>query len=296
MTGNGPGLNFSGKVTRYMRTPRKRTHWSWIALLLAAGILMGSPTLSVAADEADDAYAKAVSALTDAFDTEVEDEEKAAAAAAAIAKIEALMGSIKTDQGEDYAIAKAEVLALHLAEGGADGLMALVDEMTAQYEAIQQADLAQLRKLVARNMVESRTNGGAGSLARAILGLDTLWVCIAAFLVFFMQAGFGMVEAGFIRAKNAVNILTKNFIDYCSASIMFFLVGYAFMFGEGNGFIGTSGFALIGVDSTVGSVQTWAFWLFQAAFCGAAATIVAGGMAERMEFPAYLIYSFIISA
>lgn len=126
--------------------------------------------------------------------------------------------------------------------------------------------------------------------------LDTVWVLIAAFLVFFMQAGFGMVEAGFIRAKNTCNILTKNFLDFCMASLGFFLVGYALMFGDGNGFIGTKGWMLIGVEEYTGTIPTFAFWLFQAAFCGAAATIVAGGMAERMKFPAYLIYSFIISA
>ncbi len=132
--------------------------------------------------------------------------------------------------------------------------------------------------------------------AQLSVALDTVWVLLAAMLVFFMQAGFGLVEAGFIRAKNACNILTKNFLDYCIASLMFFLVGYAFMFGSGNGFIGFSGFALQGVDATVGTVQTWAFWLFQAAFCGAAATIVAGAMAERMKFPAYLVYTIVISA
>jgi Amt family ammonium transporter len=130
-----------------------------------------------------------------------------------------------------------------------------------------------------------------GLSARAI---DTVWVLIAAFLVFFMQAGFGMVEAGFIRAKNTCNILTKNFIDYCSASIMFFLVGYAFMFGGGGGFIGTNGFGLQGANNP-SDVPLWAFWLFQAAFCGAAATIVAGGMASRMKFPAYLTYTVFIS-
>jgi len=129
------------------------------------------------------------------------------------------------------------------------------------------------------------------------VGIDTVWVLLAAFLVFFMQAGFGMVEAGFIRAKNACNILTKNFLDYCAASIVFFLVGYAFMFGEGNGFIGWSGFALTAAEGTYPSnLPIWAFWLFQAAFCGAAATIVAGAMAERMKFSAYLIYTVVISA
>ncbi len=135
------------------------------------------------------------------------------------------------------------------------------------------------------------------SVADIKQGLDTVWVLIAAFLVFFMQAGFGMVEAGFIRAKNTCNILTKNFLDFCMASLGFFLVGYALMFGDGNGFIGfKAGWMLTGVESTSGGIPLFAFWLFQAAFCGAAATIVAGGMAERMNFKAYLIYSFLISA
>ena len=127
------------------------------------------------------------------------------------------------------------------------------------------------------------------------VGVDTLFVLISAFLVFLMQAGFGMLEAGFIRAKNTCNILTKNFLDYCMASLGFFVFGYAIMFSEGNPFFGTSGFFLVGAESAA-DVPLWAFWLFQAAFCGAAATIVAGGMAERMKFPAYLAYSFIISA
>jgi len=127
-------------------------------------------------------------------------------------------------------------------------------------------------------------------------GLNTAWVLVAAFLVFFMQAGFGMVEAGFIRAKNTCNILTKNFLDFCMASLAFFLVGYALMFGDGNGFIGIKGWCLFGLEPTANGIPLHAFWLFQAAFCGAAATIVAGGMAERMKFICYLIYSFIISA
>jgi Amt family ammonium transporter len=123
-----------------------------------------------------------------------------------------------------------------------------------------------------------------------------VWILLGAFLVFFMQAGFGMVEAGFIRAKNTCNILTKNFLDFCMASLGFFLIGYALMFGDGNGFCGTKGWALVGLEPITNGLPLYAFWLFQAAFCGAAATIVAGGMAERMRFTAYLIYSFIISA
>ena len=147
----------------------------------------------------------------------------------------------------------------------------------------------------------ARADAVGGTLG-TISAIDTLWVLMAAFFVFFMQAGFGMVEAGFIRSKNTCNILTKNFVDYCSASIMFFLVGYAFMFGEGNSFIGWDGFALgggaAGADgsaSVADNLPIWAFWLFQAAFCGAAATIVAGGMAGRMKFHAYLLYTVVIS-
>jgi Amt family ammonium transporter len=137
---------------------------------------------------------------------------------------------------------------------------------------------------------------GATTVPVVNTAIDTVWVLIAAFLVFFMQAGFGMVEAGFIRAKNTCNILTKNFLDYCSASLMFFLVGYAFMFGGGSSFIGMEGFGLAAGAPNPSGVPIWAFWLFQAAFCGAAATIVAGGMAGRMKFPAYLVYTVFISA
>ncbi len=134
------------------------------------------------------------------------------------------------------------------------------------------------------------------SLEEVKQSLDTVWVLLGAFLVFFMQAGFGMVEAGFIRAKNTCNILTKNFLDFCMASLGFFLIGYGLMFGDGNGFMGLDGWCLFGLEETKDGLPLYAFWLFQAAFCGAAATIVAGGMAERMKFQAYLIYSFLISA
>ncbi len=133
------------------------------------------------------------------------------------------------------------------------------------------------------------------SNADIVRGLDTTWVLLTAFLVFFMQAGFGMVEAGFIRSKNTCNILTKNFLDFCMASLGFFLFGYAIMYGAGNGFFGKTGWCMFHAQSGA-PIPLPAFWLFEVAFCGAAATIVAGGMAERMKFPAYLIYSFLISA
>lgn len=133
-------------------------------------------------------------------------------------------------------------------------------------------------------------------IAELTAGIDTLWVMIAAFMVFLMQAGFGMLEAGLIRAKNTCNVLMNNFLDFCMASMGFFMFGYAIMFGAGNGFMGFSGWFLSGAESHTGNLPLYATWLFHAVFCGAAATIVAGGVAERMKFKAYLIYSFIISA
>lgn len=163
---------------------------------------------------------------------------------------------------------------------------------------IKRAIWTSLFGLMVINVIASNlfAAGGEIDINQLKIGLDTVWVLLGAFLVFFMQAGFGMVEAGFIRAKNTCNILTKNFLDFCMASLGFFLIGYGLMFGDGNGFCGVKGWCLFGLESTTNGIPLYAFWLFQAAFCGAAATIVAGGMAERMKFHSYLIYSFIISA
>jgi Amt family ammonium transporter len=129
---------------------------------------------------------------------------------------------------------------------------------------------------------------------------DTLWVLVAAFLVFFMQAGFAMVESGFTRAKNAVNILMKNLLDFSMGSIAYWAIGFAIMFGAGNAFMGTSGWfvpADSGVFSSLewSSVPTHAAWLFQLVFAATAATIVSGAMAERTQFKSYLIYSVFIT-
>ena len=129
---------------------------------------------------------------------------------------------------------------------------------------------------------------------------DTLWVLVAAFLVFFMQAGFAMVEAGFTRAKNAVNILMKNLMDFSLGSIAYWAIGFAIMFGTGNLFMGTSGW-FVPTDTTAfaslewSSVPTHAAWLFQLVFAATAATIVSGAMAERTQFKSYLIYSVFIT-
>jgi Amt family ammonium transporter len=123
--------------------------------------------------------------------------------------------------------------------------------------------------------------------------INVVWTCVAAFLVFFMQAGFAMVETGFTRAKNAVNILMKNLMDFSVGSIAFFLVGFGLMFGKSNGLFGTTLFGLAGVEP--GGHWNWTFLIFQTVFAATAATIVSGAMAERTKFSAYLIYSFFIS-
>ena len=140
----------------------------------------------------------------------------------------------------------------------------------------------------------SADDATAASNAKAI---DTVWMLIAAFLVFFMQAGFAMVEAGFTRAKNAVNIIMKNLMDFSVGSIAFWAIGFGIMFGTDKaGLFGTSGFFLSTGDPSTGE-GLWqiAFWLFQAVFAATAATIVSGAMAERTKFSGYLAYSAVIT-
>ena len=127
-------------------------------------------------------------------------------------------------------------------------------------------------------------------------GLSTLWVLMAAILVFLMQAGFGMVEAGLIRAKNAANILMKNLMDFCFAVFGYYAFGYAIMYGSAGLIVGTSGWFMVGAESPVETLPLAAFWFFQAVFAGTAATIVLGALAERMRFLAYLAYSFCMTA
>jgi Amt family ammonium transporter len=130
----------------------------------------------------------------------------------------------------------------------------------------------------------------------AFNALDTLWVLLAAFLVFFMQAGFSMVEAGMVRAKNAANVLMKNLLDFSFAALAFFVVGYGIMFGGDGPIVGNSGWFLFGATSPVDGVPVEAFWFFQTVFAGTTATIVSGAVAERMRFPAYMAYSVLITA
>lgn len=147
-----------------------------------------------------------------------------------------------------------------------------------------------------RGILEALTSNVFQAEGAAWDAISTLWVLMAAVLVFFMQAGFGMVEAGLIRSKNAANVLMKNLMDFCFAALGFYIFGYAIMYGTTGLLVGTEGWFLYGVESPVQGLPTEMFWLFQAMFAGTAATIVSGAMAERMRFVAYLSYSFLITA
>lgn len=123
--------------------------------------------------------------------------------------------------------------------------------------------------------------------------MDVGWTLVAAALVFFMQAGFAMVETGFTRAKNAGNIIMKNLMDFSLGTPIFWILGFGIMFGAASPFFG--GFDFF-ADGVVGEGYDWTTLIFQTVFCATAATIVSGSMAERTKFSAYCIYSMIISA
>ena len=126
------------------------------------------------------------------------------------------------------------------------------------------------------------------------ISLDTVWMLLAAMLVFWMQPGFALCEAGFTRSKNTVNILMKNFVDFMLGSLLFFFVGFGFMFGsEGAGFIGVPNWGDLSFYK--GELPVEGFLIFETVFCATAATIVSGAMAERTKFSMYLIYSAVIS-
>lgn len=129
-----------------------------------------------------------------------------------------------------------------------------------------------------------------------ISGLNTVWVLIAAFMVFFMQAGFALVESGFTQSKNAVNIIMKNLLDVCFGSLAYFAVGFGLMFGAGTAFFGKEFFMMSGITEVWGTIPIWAFFIFQTVFAATAATIVSGAVAERTKFMAYVIFSVLITA
>ena len=127
------------------------------------------------------------------------------------------------------------------------------------------------------------------------IGIDTIWVLVAAALVMLMQAGFSLVEIGLTRAKNSINILMKNFVDFSTGSIIFWLFGFAIMFGEDvGGFIGMG--EVMSDSNEIDGIPFKASLIFQTVFAATAATIVSGAIAERTKFSAYLIFSIIITA
>ena len=134
----------------------------------------------------------------------------------------------------------------------------------------------------------------AKSVADLGISLDTVWMLLAAMLVFFMQPGFALCEAGFTRSKNTANILFKNFVDFMVGSVLFWFVGFGFMFGsDGAGFIGMPNFGDLSFYSS--NLPTEGFLIFETVFCATSATIVSGAMAERTKFSMYCVYSFFIS-
>lgn len=142
--------------------------------------------------------------------------------------------------------------------------------------------------------------------------LDTLWVLLAGMLVFFMNLGFGLVESGFARAKNTVNIISKNFVVFAIASVAFYVIGWGLMFGDGNGLLGLKGlFMLGGADNSpaVGDAYTGVYsaiswtgvplmakFFFQLAFAATAATIVSGAVAERIKYGSFIVFSALLVA
>jgi Amt family ammonium transporter len=161
------------------------------------------------------------------------------------------------------------------------------------------------------------------ALSNLRVGLDTAWVLIAGMLVFWMNAGFALVESGLCRSKNTVNILAKNFIVFAISTVSFWVLGFGLMFGDGNGFIGQSGlwfasgadnspalgaayasmnpFSTAKYEGVYGALNWtptsfWAKFFFQLAFAGTAATIVSGAVAERIKFLAFIVFSFLLVA
>ncbi len=140
------------------------------------------------------------------------------------------------------------------------------------------------------------------SINNVAFGLNTVWVLLAAALVFFMEAGFAMLEAGFVRAKNSLNIIMKVFIDCCTGLLGYYILGFGIMYGiDKLGIFGTTGFFIQGSVSNMPLLEQYGlpvevYWMFQAAFAVAVATIVSGAVAERMKFLPYMVFSFLATA
>jgi ammonium transporter, Amt family len=156
------------------------------------------------------------------------------------------------------------------------------------------------------------SNAQAKTAEELTIALDTIWVLVTASLVFFMNLGFALVESGFCRAKNTVNILSKNFIVFAISCLAFYLFGWGLMFGNGTGLLGLEGlFSLGGADNSPATgdaymgaykaiawtgVPLYAKFFFQLVFAGTAATIVSGAVAERIKYLSFIVFSFLLVA
>lgn len=214
-----------------------------------------------------------------------------------------LVAGLSHGASAEPGVAEAAEAVRELVMNGADvgGLLATAQDKEAEGAALT-GDEAQVLAVYA---------AAAEKTGTATFALDTLWTMIAGFLVFFMNAGFALVESGFNRAKNTVNILAKNFIVFAIACLTFWATGFAFMFGDGNSLIGLSGFFLNGTDFSplteehyvgVYSAISWtgipleAKFFFQLVFAATAATIVSGAVAERIKFQSYILFSALLVA
>lgn len=148
----------------------------------------------------------------------------------------------------------------------------------------------------AQDAVVAGESVSADTLSELATGVNTVWMLLAAMLVFFMQPGFALVEAGFTRTKNTANILMKNLVDFMFGSLLFWLVGFGLMFGAGR-FVGMPHFIDLDMMSGIigNGLPIEGFLVFQTVFCATSATIVSGAMAERTKFSMYLVYTVFIS-
>lgn len=179
-------------------------------------------------------------------------------------------------------------------------------------KSFRKLGLLVLALLVVSSPALAQETGSAGpGYDTTKVTLDTIWVLVTAFLVFWMNAGFALLETGLCRAKNAVNILAKNFIVFAVSSLAFWALGFAFMFGDGTSILGLHGWMLQGSDNSpftgnayqgVYSALNWtgvplaAKFFFQLVFAGTAATIVSGAVAERIKFISFIVFSCILTA
>jgi len=209
-------------------------------------------------------------------------------------------------RGRKFSSAASPVTALSI---GYNRMQRFIQQLTPSWQAC--IPLAAIILLVwgAAVVAEDAPPTPEEMMTTLTVGLDTTWVVIAAVLVIFMNAGFCMLETGFCRQKNAVNILSKNLIVFALSTIAFWAIGFGLMFGDGNAFVGTMGFFLQGADNSpatgdayegIFSSLNWtgvplaAKFLFQVAFAGTAATIVSGAVAERIKFVDFIIFSLLL--